>query len=32
MVEIPEQARNVKLYTKPDKLPRKYESASQDVR
>lgn len=32
VVEIPEDAQNVKLYTKPDKLPKKYQSALQDVR
>ena len=32
VVEIPEQAQNVKLYTNPDKLPKKYQSALQDVR
>jgi hypothetical protein len=32
VVEIPQGAQNVKLYTKPDKLPKKYQSALQDVR
>ena len=32
IVEIPKQAQNIHLYTKPDKLPKKYQSALQDVR
>jgi hypothetical protein len=32
VVEIPERAQNVKLYTKPNQLPRKYQSALQSVR
>jgi hypothetical protein len=32
VVEIPEDAQNVRFYTKPEKLPKKYQSALQDVR
>lgn len=32
VVEIPKGARNVKFYTKTEKLPKKYQSALQDVR
>lgn len=32
IVEIPEKAQNVHFYTKPEKLPKKYQSALQDVR
>lgn len=32
VIEIPEGARNVHLYTTPAKLPKKYQSALQDVR
>jgi hypothetical protein len=32
VIEIPKRAQNIHLYTKPDKLPKKYQSALQDVR
>jgi hypothetical protein len=32
VVEIPKEAQNVHFYTKPEKLPKKYQSALQDVR
>lgn len=32
VVEIPKDAQNVRVYTKPEKLPKKYQSALQDVR
>jgi hypothetical protein len=32
VIEVPEEAQNVHFYTKPDKLPRKYQSALQNVR
>ena len=32
VVEIPEDAQNVRFYTKPEKLPKKYQSALQEVR
>jgi hypothetical protein len=32
VIEIPEDARNVHFYMKPEKLPKKYQSALQDVR
>jgi hypothetical protein len=32
VIEIPERAQNVQLYTKPEKLPKKYQSALQSVR
>ena len=31
VVEIPEEAQNVRFYTKPEKLSKKYQSALQDV-
>lgn len=32
VVELPKDAQNVHFYTKPEKLPKKYQSALQDVR
>ena len=32
VVEIPKDAQNVRFYTKAEKLPKKYQSALQDVR
>ncbi len=32
VVEVPEDAQNVHFYSKPEKLPKKYQSALQDVR
>ena len=32
VVEVPEDAQNVHFYKKPEKLPKKYQSALQDVR
>jgi hypothetical protein len=32
VVEVPEKAQNVRFYAKPEKLPKKYQSALQNVR
>jgi hypothetical protein len=32
VIEIPEAAQNIHFYAKPEKLPKKYQSALQDVR